>query len=138
MPIYYSVVTDRFGAERWMADVIIQTEEPSDYADFPSALEALIQFLRERVEEEGGDPDEEERALDPKTPAEKLHQMLGDLEEEEVEDWESYVQSISQPEVQLGSPGESNCVNLAEVEGRKRAIQWLADNPLSISTAEGV
>jgi hypothetical protein len=136
MPVHCAIVTDSFGEEGWAADVIIQTEKKSDYADFPSALEAVIESLRSRIEEEGGDPDDMEGSLEPETHLEKLYQMLCDLEGDAPEDWDTYTTLVSQPIVFLGEPGESTRVNLAEVEGRKRAVQWISDNPMSIQATE--
>jgi hypothetical protein len=136
MPVRYAIVRDSFGEEGWVADVIIQTEDESGYDDFSSALEAVIESIRSRIEEEGVDPDEAEVPLEPETNVEKLCQMLSDLEGDEPEDWESYAMLVSQPYVFLGEPSESTRVNLAEVEDRKRAMQWLTDNPMNIKAAE--
>jgi hypothetical protein len=130
--IYYKVTTDGFGEDGWDIDVIIQTEDPTDYADFLDAFDALIDCLRERIEDLGGDPDEDPQfdGPFPTTRLEKTHEMFNDVSCD-VSDWDEYCMSVSQPDAFLGKAS----VNLAEVVGRKKAIKWLAKNPMNTKGA---
>jgi hypothetical protein len=123
--IFYRVVEDIFSdsedIERAI-DVVIQTIDPDDFADFGEAVEEAVDRLQERI-------DLEEAAQGPdRAHLDLLAEKFGDTGEALGEDWESYCRSISQPTV-LVDGGE---INLAEVEGRERFARCMrAGHPFS-------
>ena len=111
--ISYRVVEDIFSdsddGERAI-DVVIQTTDPDDFADFDEAVEEAMDRIQEKIdlEELSDQPDRAHLAL--------LEEKLGDTGEALGADWEAYCFAISQPII-FTDGGE---INLAEVEGRGR------------------
>jgi hypothetical protein len=93
--IFYRVVEDLFGdsegADRTI-DVVIQTTDPHDFADFDEAVEEAMDRIQERIdlEDMAEHPDRAHLAL--------LEEKLGDSGEALGADWEAYCYSLADRE----------------------------------------
>ena len=117
--VFYRVVEDDFsdsGDTDRPIDVVIQTTDPKDFADFGEANEEAMDRIQERI-----DLEESSEHLDPAHLA-LLEEKLSDTGESLGADWEAYCYAISQPAVLL----DNEEINLAEVEGRERFARLVA------------
>lgn len=112
--IHYRIVTESFADEpgqRWPIEVLIQTEDPTDFGDFEAATEEMLDRIQERIYRR------EDRAKPDDGYFDKLREKLGDSN---CTDWEEYCSNVSQPKVYLRKGGDYEAMNIAEVAGRER------------------
>jgi hypothetical protein len=112
--IHYRIVTENFAFEpgqRWPIEVLIQTEDKADFADFEAATEEVLDRIQERIDRQEDRDEPDEGYLD------KLREKLGDSN---CGDWDEYCNNVSQPEVWLRTRGEHVGINLADIAGRKQ------------------
>lgn len=117
--VHYRIVAENFADEKgqtWPVEVLIQTEDPSDFDDFDTALEEVLDRIQMRIDREEDRDEPDLGYLD------RLREKLGDSN---CGDWEEYCDNISQPEIARKFRGQYEWINLAEVAGRERMRRLL-------------